>query len=194
LTLGIILVGSLLLAVVAGADLRALADVRLRATWLIIVAFALQLLVFAVPWTTKVLSGAAADVHMASYGLLLVFATANLSQPGFGLATLGLTLNTIAIAANNGRMPVLLSVWETTGKASSDITRTGKYNNNVLATAHTHLGFLGDVFPLPASFPLSNSFSVGDILLLLGGTFFVYRRCRPSRSASTAIVPKSPSS
>jgi hypothetical protein len=194
LTLGIILVGSLLLAVVAGADLRALADVRLRATWLIIVAFALQLLVFAVPWTTKVLSGAAADVHMASYGLLLVFATANLSQPGFGLATLGLMLNTIAIAANNGRMPVLLSVWETTGKASSDITRTGKYNNNVLATAHTHLGFLGDVFPLPASFPLSNSFSVGDILLLLGGTFFVYRRCRPSRSASTAIVPKSPSS
>lgn len=194
MTLGIILVGSLLLAVVAGADLRALADVRLRATWLIIVAFALQLLVFAVPWTTKVLSGAAADVHMASYGLLLVFATANLSQPGFGLATLGLMLNTIAIAANNGRMPVLLSVWETTGKASSDITRTGKYNNNVLATAHTHLGFLGDVFPLPASFPLSNSFSVGDILLLLGGTFFVYRRCRPSRSASTAIVPKSPSS
>ena len=194
MTLGIILAASLLLAVAAGADLRALAEVRLRATWLIVLAFALQLLVFAIPWTAKVLSGAAGEVHMTSYGLLLLFATANLSQPGFALATVGLALNTIAIVANNGRMPVLLSVWETTGKASSDITRTGRYNNNVLATAHTHIGFLGDVFPLPASLPLSNSFSVGDILLLLGATFFVYRRCRPSRSATTVLLPKAPSS
>ena len=180
MTLGIILAASLLLAVAAGADLRALADVRLRATWLIIVAFALQLLVFAIPGTANVLSGTAVEVHIMSYGLLLLFAAANLSQPGFTLAMVGLALNTTVIVANQGRMPVLLSVWETTGRASSDITRSGHYNNNVLATAHTHLGFLGDVFPLPASIPLSNAFSVGDILLLLGGTFFVYRHCTPT--------------
>jgi hypothetical protein len=178
LTLGILLAASLLLAVAAGADLRALADVRLRATWLIVVAFALQLLVFAVPGTTNLLSGVADEVHIVSYGLLLLFAAANLSRPGFTLATMGLALNTIVIVANHGRMPVLLSVWETTGKASSDITRSGQYNNNVLATAQTHLGFLGDVFPLPA---LSNAFSVGDVLLLLGATFFVYRHCTPTR-------------
>jgi hypothetical protein len=71
-------------------------------------------------------------------------------------------------------------VWKTTGKAGGDITGTGHYNNNVLATAHTHLGFLGDVLPLPAAVPFANAFSVGDLLLLLGATFFVYRHCAPS--------------
>lgn len=180
MTLGIILAAAILLAVAAGADLRALAEVRLRASGLIPVAFALQLLLFAVPGATIIPSGAAAEVHISSYGLLLLFAAANLSQPGFTLALAGLALNTSAIAANQGRMPVLLSVWESTGRASSDITRNGRYNNNVLDAAHTHLGFLGDVFPLPAIIPLANAFSVGDILLLLGGTFFVYRSCTPA--------------
>jgi hypothetical protein len=180
LTLGIILAAAILLAVAAGADLRALAEVRLRASGLIAVAFALQLLLFAVPGSTIVPAGAVAEVHISTYVLLLLFAVANLNQPGFTLALAGLALNTSAIAANEGRMPVLLSVWERTGRASSDITRNGRYNNNVLDAAHTHLGFLGDIFSLPAVIPLANAFSVGDILLVLGGIFFVYQTCTPA--------------
>lgn len=180
MTLGILLGAVILVTVAAGANLRRLADVRLRASWLIASAFALQLLVFAVPWTTRLFGGATIAVHVSSYVLLLLFAAANLRQPGFGLAAVGLALNATAIFANHGRMPVALSVWTSTGKAGGDITRSGHYNNNVLATTHTHFGFLGDVLPLPAAVPFANAFSVGDLLLLLGAAFFVYRRCAPS--------------
>jgi len=176
-TLGILLAFGLLLAAVAGADLRRLADVQLKAGWLIGLAFVLQLSVFAIPWTTHLFAGAAVGIHLASYGLLIVFAAANLREPGFVLAALGLASNALVIFLNHGRMPVALSVWRSTGKAAADITRTGHYNNNVLASAHTHLGFLGDVMPLPAAVPFANAFSIGDVLLLLGATLFVYRRC-----------------
>jgi hypothetical protein len=161
-TLGILLGAVILVTVAAGANLRRLADVRLRASWLIAIAFALQLLVFAFPWTTRLFSSATIAIHVSSYVLLLLFAVANLRQPGFGLAGTGLALNATAIFANHGRMPVALSVWKSTGKAGGDITHSGHYNNNVLATTHTHFALLGDVLPLPAAVPLANAFSIGD--------------------------------
>jgi len=187
-TLGILLGVGILFAAAAGAKLRRLADVRLSATWLIAAAFCLQLLVFALPWTARIFGGAVVAVHVGSYVLLLLFATMNLREPGFKVAALGLTLNAVAIVANNGRMPVALSVWTRTGKPGEDIARSGHYNNNVLADAHTHLGFLGDVLPLPAAVPFANAFSIGDLLLLLGATYFVHRRCgaRPVSPASTS--------
>jgi Family of unknown function (DUF5317) len=183
-TLGVLLVVGLVLAALARADLRRLADVRLKATWLIVLAFVLQLAVFAIPWTMRVFAGEAVTVHVVSYGLLLAFAAANLREPGFALAVLGLASNAAVIFLNHGRMPVALSVWRSTGKAAGAITQTGHYNNNVLATAHTHLAFLGDVLPLPAAVPLANAFSIGDLLLLVGTTVFVYRRCAPVRSSA----------
>ena len=179
MTLGILLGAGVLLAAAAGAKLRRLADVRLKATWLIAAALTLQLSVFAVPWTTRLFGGATVAVHVGSYALLILFAAANLREPGLGIAALGLASNATVIFANHGRMPVALSVWTSTGKAGEAIVRSGHYNNNVLAGAHTHLGFLGDVLPLPAAVPFANAFSVGDLLLLAGATFFVYRRCAP---------------
>jgi Family of unknown function (DUF5317) len=190
-TLGVLLAVGILLAAVAGADLRRLADVRLEAGWLIAVAFLLQLSVFAIPWTTRVFADAAVTVHIVSYGLLLVFAVANLRQPGFAVAALGLASNALVILLNHGRMPVALSVWRSTGKAAGDITRTGHYNNNVLASADTHLSFLGDVLPLPAAVPLANAFSIGDLLLLIGATIFVYRRCTGEADRLTGSFSRS---
>jgi Family of unknown function (DUF5317) len=187
-TLGILLAVGILVAAVARADLRRLGDVRLKATWLVALALLLQLLVFAIPWTTRFFAGSAVIVHVASYGLLVVFAVANLREPGFALAALGLASNAVVIFLNHGRMPVALSVWRTTGKAAGDITQTGHYNNNVLTTAHTHLAFLGDVLPLPAAVPFANAFSIGDLLLLIGATVFVYRRCAPVRRDQVAAV------
>jgi len=186
LTLAIFVALGIVLVVVAGADLRRLRDVRLRHGWLIAAAFALQLSVFAVPWTSHALAHRTVTVHVVSYGLLLAFAAANLREPGFAVAALGLASNTLVIFLNHGRMPVALSVWRRTGKVAADITQTGHYNNNVLASAHTHLAFLGDVLPLPAAVPLANAFSVGDLLLLIGAIVFVYRRCVPANELADA--------
>ena len=177
MTLGILFAVGIVLAALAGADLRRLAEVRLEGRGLLAVAFLLQLCVFAIPWTTRVFAGAEVTFHVASYVLLVAFAAVNLREPGFAVAALGLASNALAIFLNHGRMPVALSVWRSTGKAAADITQTGHYNNNVLASAHTHLAFLGDVLPLPAGVPFANAFSIGDLLLLIGATVFVYRRC-----------------
>lgn len=190
--LGVLLGAGILLAWAAGADLRRLGEVRFRHGWLIAVAFALQLAVFAIPWTAHALAGATVTVHVVSYGLLLGFAAANLRQPGFVVAALGLASNTLAIFLNHGRMPVALSVWRSTGRASGAITETGHYNNNVLASAHTHLAFLGDVLPLPAAVPLANAFSVGDLLLLVGAIVFVRRRCTRMPATDSADAPRLP--
>lgn len=184
MTLGILLAVGIALAAIAGADLRRLGDVRLRASWLIAVAFVLQLSVFAIPWTTRLFAGATVAIHIASYALLLGFAVANLREPGFVVAALGLACNTLVIFLNHGRMPVALSVWRSAGKAAGAITRTGHYNNNVLASAHTHLAFLGDVVPLPVA---GNAFSIGDLLLLVGATIFVYRTCAQRERTARVI-------
>jgi hypothetical protein len=45
------------------------------------------------------------------------------------------------------------------------------------AVADPRLAFLGDVFALPASWPLSNVFSVGDMLIAVGLAWGVHRIC-----------------
>ena len=49
---------------------------------------------------------------------------------------------------------------------------------NSTALAEPRLAFLGDVFHLPASWPLSNVFSVGDVLIALGVAWALHRTCR----------------
>jgi hypothetical protein len=46
---------------------------------------------------------------------------------------------------------------------------------NSTALADPRLAFLGDVFSLPASWPLSNVFSVGDVLIALGVVWALHR-------------------
>src|ERR671923_239349 len=59
------------------------------------------------------------------------------------------------------------------------LTRHGVYNNVVLAHG-AHLGWLGDVFPLPRMVPLANALSIGDLLLLVGVTTFAFRASLPA--------------
>jgi MFS family permease len=116
---------------------------------------------------------------MLTYGALLAFVLANLAQPGFVVAALGCGLNAAAIVANGGRMPVSLTSWTATGRSAEDLTRHGVYNNVVLAH-DAHLGWLGDVFPLPRMMPLTNSLSIGDLLILLGVVTFAFRASLPA--------------
>ncbi len=48
---------------------------------------------------------------------------------------------------------------------------------NSAAVAHPRLAFLGDVFAVPASWPLSNVFSVGDLLIAVGLAWGLLRIC-----------------
>jgi Family of unknown function (DUF5317) len=58
--------------------------------------------------------------------------------------------------------------------------------HNSTALADPRLAFLGDIFFIPASWPLSNVFSVGDVLIALGIVWALHRICQsrlaPSRT------------
>ena len=181
MTLGVICALGFVFAWAMGADLRRLAELHLRASWLVFIALALQLVAFVRISGIGVRGSLEVPFHLASYAILILFAAANARVRGFGLATLGLLSNAIVIVANGGRMPVPLRAWESTGGRAGELLRAGHYNNNVVATGATHLRFLADVFPLPHGLPLANTFSVGDLLLLAGATLFVYCTCTDGR-------------
>src|SRR5206468_329874 len=84
------------------------------------------------------------------------------------LLCLGGALNLVAITANRGAMPA-----SPTAEAAAGLTGTDPANSAVLA--HPHLAFLGDVFAIPASWPLHNVFSVGDVVLVVGTALLIHR-------------------
>lgn len=190
MTLAIACLVGFALAWAAGANPRLLIDVRLRWTVLVLAALAAQILLFEVH--VHLPAGISmTDAHLASYVLLLVFAVRNIRVPGFALAGLGLASNAIVIFLNEGRMPVSTAAWADSAVARGHAFAHGVYNNVAAASSSSHLAFLGDVFAIPHSLPFANTFSIGDVLLVAGATFFVYRNGRSSedKPSSRAFDP-----
>jgi hypothetical protein len=48
---------------------------------------------------------------------------------------------------------------------------------NSAAVEDPKFAFLGDVFYIPDRFPLANVFSIGDVLIVIGGTYLAHRWC-----------------
>ena len=190
MTLAIACLIGFALAWAAGANPRLLIDVRLRWTFLVLAALAVQILLFEVhtqlPWGVSVTAA-----HVASYVLLLAFAIRNSRIPGFALAGLGLACNALVIFLNNGRMPVGAAAWADSVVNRSHAIAHGAYNNVAAVSSGSHLAFLGDVFAIPHGLPFANTFSIGDVLLVAGATFFVYRNGRSSddKASSRALDP-----
>lgn len=166
----LVLAGLLLAALsvpLAGGRLSALGDLRFRHTWLLAAGLGLQILVISVvPEGDPGLHRAA---HVVSYALGGAFVVANRRIPFLWLVGAGGGLNLAAIAANDGVMPADPSALRTAGLALED----GFANS--APVAHPRLGFLGDIFAVPAGWPLNNVFSVGDILIVVGALVLLHR-------------------
>jgi hypothetical protein len=169
----------------ARGRIGALADLPLRGSPLAVAAILIQVVVISllpggVHWVHTTL-------HVASYLLLGAFAWANRRLAGVPIIALGGLSNFVAIVANGGVMPAdrdaIASLAHTTAKGDFA-------NSQVLA--HPKLPFLGDVFATPASWPLHNVFSVGDIVLVLGVAVLIHVACGsrlvPRRYAGRAAL------
>ena len=91
---------------------------------------------------------------------------------GIPLIGLGGALNALAIAANDGVMPARAGALEAAGRP---VTEEGFRNS--AAVADPHLAWLGDTFAIPEALPLSNVFSVGDVIILLGAFVLLHVAC-----------------
>lgn len=156
--------------VLAGGSLRRLADLRFRGTWVLVAALVAQVVAIeVVPGANHAVLSA---VHLATYVAAGWYVVLNRRIPGLWIVALGAASNGVAIAANGGTLPASRTALETAGIR----LEPGEFlNSGVLA--HPHLGFLGDVFAIPAGFPLANVFSIGDVLIVLGVAWGSHRVC-----------------
>jgi len=156
-----------------------LSKLNLRGAWLILIALAIQLLIFPLS-RQPIISFGTEYLHLASYALLVVFVILNWREWGILAMGVGMLLNLIVITANGGYMPTRPELLEVAGRqeATKALREVGKYGNNILMGPDTPLGFLGDIFSVPAWVPLANVFSVGDLLLALGLIYFLQAKMR----------------
>lgn len=167
----------LALALVLGGKPARLAEVRFSLPWTVLLSLLMQLVLFS-QLGANIPDTARGPLHIATYGLLLVFAAANARLLPLIPVLLGVGLNSVAIAANGGVMPV-----STTAARAAGIDPLG--GRNVSSQAE-HLKFLGDVFALPKQLPIANTFSVGDLLIGLGMIAFVVIVSLPRSSDTLA--------
>jgi uncharacterized protein DUF5317 len=182
--LGLFYLAVLATVPLAGGRLTSLADLRLRKPGLALAAIVMQIAIISVlPAGSHNVHHA---VHIASYVALGAFAWANRRIAGVPIAALGGLLNFIAITANGGVMPA-----DKHALASLPQAAKGDFANSQVL-AHPKLQFLGDVFASPASWPVHNVFSVGDIALFVGVTVLLHVICAsrlvPRRFAAARVA------
>jgi hypothetical protein len=153
----------------AGGRLGALVELRLRHVWVIYAALGLAVLGVGLPGLPD---GLRSLLLVAAYPVGAVFLLANRRVPGMALVGLGAALNLLAIAANGGVMPASA---EALAAAGLPVDAPGFESSAALADPR--LAFLGDVFAVPAAWPLSNVFSVGDVCIGAGLAWGVHRVC-----------------
>jgi hypothetical protein len=170
--LGLAYLLCLLSVPLARGRLSALAELELRRPWLVLAAIGIQVAIISVVPGPVESAGLGEPLHIVSYCLLAAFAWANRRVAGVPVIALGGFCNVLAITVNGGVMPADPDALAAAGKT----TEAGEFINSA-AVQDPKLGFLGDIIATPASLPVSNVYSVGDILILLGAFVLLHVVC-----------------
>jgi hypothetical protein len=165
-----------------GGSLACLAELRLRLPSLALAAIAVQVLIVSV--APAGLAGLHEILHVASYVLLGAFGWVNRRVTGVPVVLAGGALNALAILANGGVMPADPDV----AALAANHAAPGEFINSV-ADADARLGFLGDVLATPASLPLHNVYSPGDVVIVLGLLVLVHAAAHRQKAASSRAIP-----
>lgn len=155
-----------------GGHLSRLAEARFRWWPVALGGLAFQVLLFAEPLGSRV-GDAGPMLYVVSTLAVLAALLRNLSLPGFALIAVGASLNLLAIISNGGQMPAdPAAVTALLGQASipADV-----FSNSVVAGSGAAFAYLGDTMVLPRPIPFANVFSIGDVLIGIGGAYFLIR-------------------
>lgn len=170
-----------LLAMLRGGQLKNLAALELRFAWLPLAMFALQfgfvlfplgqgeLYFKIVPWVT-----------VLTYALLILFLALNRELPGLKLILLGAALNLAVILANGGYMPVSRAALVRSDHLDKVFVQGERAyvlgsKDIVLERDETRLLPLSDVLKVPGALEVPATFSIGDMLIMLGASWLAYR-------------------
>jgi hypothetical protein len=115
------------------------------------------------------LDGLALISSLVGLTLIALVALVNRALPGALLISVGAVLN-VLVTGLNGGMPVDPAALASSGKAGPSDTL------HVVLDEHTRLPYLADVLLVPV---VNNIYSVGDVVLAIGGFWMVFRLVRP---------------
>jgi hypothetical protein len=168
-------------AMLRGGKLKNLAKLDLELSWLPLAMFAIQFgfVLFPlgqgesyfkiVPWIT-----------VSTYALLIVFLWVNRQLRGLKLILLGAVLNLFVILANGGFMPVSREALTRSGHMDKVFIVGDKAyvlgsKDVVLTPEQTRLLALSDVLKVPGPIEIPVTFSIGDVLIVMGASWLAYR-------------------
>jgi hypothetical protein len=172
LTLYACVVAFLVVCAFGGKPTR-VAELRVRGLWLIGAALADQILIISVLPAKHPLPLAIA--HLASYVAAGWCVALNRRIPGMIAVALGALLNGVVIALNGGTLPASPAAL----RASGWHPTPGHFSNSA-SLAHPRLAALGDVFATPPWLPGHDVFSIGDVIIVVGVFWFLWRSCGAS--------------
>jgi hypothetical protein len=162
----------LIAGVASGGRLAPLGSVHIRLWGVALLGLVFQAFLFSSP-LAAVVGQFGPPLYVGSTALVLIALLVNLRQPGFVLIAAGAVLNFTVVLANGGQMPA--SPEAVAALMGAPVLPTTGFTNSVIAGPETNFAFLGDIFVLPRPLPLANFFSIGDVLIGVGGAWFIAR-------------------
>jgi hypothetical protein len=159
-----------------GGRLDRLGELGLRWVPLMLLGLALQIGIFS-ETIGRAVGDAGPAIYIASAVLVFAAVLRNVRIPGVAFIAVGAGCNLAAIVANGGWMPADPGALAAIGGLGAGYT-------NSIATADPALRPLTDLFALPAFLPLSNVFSIGDVLIGAGVAATIALAMRGPRPAA----------
>jgi len=175
----LIIVCSVLIALARGGRLRNLTELPVRYIGLLFVPLVFQLVAFSSIGDILLFETPLAQhLYAVSLAVAALALWLNRRLPGVAWIALGLFLNFLVISLNGGFMPV----WATAREVAEMPPLTEREMNVIPMTQATILPWLADVLPLPSPIPFANVFSIGDLLIVVGGVIFTQQSLVPSKA------------
>lgn len=186
----IVVIAVAIVALLTGGRLSNLKNIQFKFPWLVLVAVALKIITNSnLRYTLGISDQLAPKLYMVSLGLVALFVILNINLRGLFLIGLGLLGNLAAIFFNGGYMPlkreyfVMIASPEELEKISQGLPAY-----NYIATGpETRLYYLSDIFQMPHWIFITKVFSVGDVLITLGGCIFVWYFLKTSAGKKSYI-------
>ena len=181
---------ALVVVVATKGSFGRLGSLHFRMLWLLFVGLAIQIVLEVVEFPKDRIDDVGIGILLLSYVAILGFCVVNRKVKGMTLIGVGVALNVLVIALNQG-MPTKDDVRQRNGReVHVPIEQTVKHRPE---EDDDLLGFLGDVITAPG---LSNQqFSIGDIVMGLGIVDLCFEGSRvPRRRGVARATPSAQSS
>jgi len=160
----------LLVGVLTRGRIGYLSTVKVKLWPVALIGLAFQGLLFS-PLVANAVGRLGPSLYVVSTVLVLMALVVNVRQPGFWLITLGALANFVVIVSNGGQMPASPEAFAILN--GSPVVPVSGFSNSVIAGPATSFYFLADIYVLPRPFPLANVLSLGDVMIGVGGAYFI---------------------